>query len=78
MILKKKETLESSSNSTTSSPRDAREFATRMLMNGIMPLETVSRLTKLSMGAVQELAAKVALNSEGVHNMRARSIQDFL
>ena len=42
--------------------REAWEFAHRMIVDGIMPLEKISRLAGLSMASVQELAARIAKN----------------
>lgn len=64
MILKEEEALEPPSKKAGNSPRDSREFARRMIMSGIMSLETVSRLSGLSLTAVQELATRIALNSQ--------------
>ena len=59
---KKKDELEFPSEKIGGNSRKAREFAHRMIVDGIMPLEKISRLAGLSMASVQELAARIAKN----------------
>lgn len=42
---------------------EAHEFARRMIITGIMPLETVSRLSGVDIKTVQELAVRIKWNS---------------
>ena len=60
---RKKDQLEFPSDKIEDNSRKAWEFARRMIVDGIMPLETISRLTGLSRASVQELAARIARNS---------------
>ncbi len=45
--------------------KDSREFAKRMIMDGIMPLETVARLSGLSMAVVRELTVEIEAGLNG-------------
>ena len=54
-------TLSEKANNQT---KEVRESARRMIADGLMPLETVSRLTRMSMTMVHELAAEVAWKSK--------------
>lgn len=60
---KKRDEFEFPSEKVEYSPRKAREFARRMVVDGIMPFETISRLTGLSPASVRELAARINMNS---------------
>ena len=59
---RKKDGLECPSEKIENKSKKVREFARRMIVDGIMPLEKISRLAGLSMASVQELAARIAKN----------------
>jgi hypothetical protein len=61
---RKKDQLEFSSEKIEDNSRKAWEFARRMIVDGITPLETISRLTGLNRASVQELAARNVRNSD--------------
>lgn len=60
---KKKDELELSSKKIAGNSWKAWEFARRMIGDGIMPLETISRLSGLDMASVKELAERFTRNS---------------
>lgn len=61
---RKRDEFEFPSEQVEASPKKAREFARRMVVDGIMPFETISRLTGLSPASVRELAARITMNSD--------------
>ena len=58
-----KDEFASSSEKIEGGSGKAWKFARRMIVDGIMPLETISRLTGLDIASVQEQAASIARNS---------------
>ena len=60
---RKRDKFECPSAKIENKSQKAREFARRMVVDGIMPLETISRLTGLSTASLWVLAARIAKNS---------------
>ena len=56
-----------SPSKTLDRPKDSKEFAKRMILDGIMSVEKVSKLSGLSMADVQELSARISMSQTRKH-----------